>query len=350
MSGPQPTLLPGLHRSSCAHTLPHTHSHPEKARSGQASAWAPPDLRGLCSPQVSGPRPLSLWSESSRSTCWSRHSARLAQRAACFPHPTLRRVLRTSPSWCKVRCQEGPTWTGASHPRLWTLGRGELPGAKWGQAKEAKDPGGLMPSSAHRSPGPWTEAGSSGPSPSRPWETASPALARTRDAGAALSLSERPLPAPPPCPSPRGDQRCPHPVAYRLPAPAAAGTHPGAGRGARRPGAGARRPDTRPPALAAASSASPCLPGARRARPGPTGPALEWDPGRDLRPAPGPAHGLLLRPNPKPRAAQDPRTRAALGSGPGTLPAACTPLHPRSAGMQGLCCLGAGRDGGGGVD
>ena len=78
------------------------------------------------------------------------------------------------------------------------------------------------------------------------------------------------------------------------------------------------------------------------------GPALEWDPGHDLRPAPGPAHGFVLKPNPKPRAAQDPRPRAALGSGPGTLPAACTPLHPRSAGVQGLCCLEAGRGGGGG--
>lgn len=74
-----------------------------------------------------------------------------------------------------------------------------------------------MPSSAHRSPGPWTEAGRPGPSPSRPWETASQALAGTRDAGAALSLSERPLPAPPPCPSPGRDRRCPHLVGYPTP-------------------------------------------------------------------------------------------------------------------------------------
>ena len=78
MSGPQLTFLPGLHRSSYAHThvhthshahtLSHTHSHPEKARSGQVSAWATPALGGPCSQQVSGPRCRGLWSESRPST------------------------------------------------------------------------------------------------------------------------------------------------------------------------------------------------------------------------------------------------------------------------------------------
>ena len=203
------------------HTHCHTHTH-SRERQGQDRPL-PGHLQtpGACAASRSAAHGPSA-SGVSQVAAHAEQALRTAGTTGClFPTPDPEegapgRVLPGAKCGAR-RDPPGPERQAATHPRLWTLGRGELPRAKWGEAKEAKDPGGLMPSSAHRSPGPWTEAGRPGPSPSRPWETASQALAGTRDADAALSLSERLLPAPPPCPSPGRDRRCPHPVGYPTP-------------------------------------------------------------------------------------------------------------------------------------
>lgn len=95
-------------------------------------------------------------------------------------------------------------------------------------------------------------------------------------------------------------------------APGPAGTHPGAGRGARRPGATVRRPNTRPPASAAASSASPCW-------------AREQAAVGGVRQARGPQSGTRPRPSSSPTLA------------PPLAPPPAVRTQGRGAGVPGLC-------------
>lgn len=141
-----------------------------------------------------------------------------------------------------------------------------------------------MPSATHNGPGaPGCESRTI--TTRERWETNSQGLQDPfREQGLGRGRLEPPWAHPPLPPSAGGDSRCPQ---WRGPV----GTHPGAGRGARRPEVRARHPDTRPPERAAASSASPCcagragLRGARGC--GPPGPAGAATPGPG--PAPGPA-------------------------------------------------------------